>query len=82
MLCRFGCTLRGARVTVVMVNSLTELVVVVSVRKLSSCPYCGRSCRDLEVSGRLAVLLWIKQTSQEWWLLRSRSDNQDPNSSA
>ena len=65
--------LRGVRVTEVMVDTLTELVVgVVSVKKLSSCPFCGRSCRrvhdrrrrrirDLEVSGRLTVLLWTQR---------------------
>ena len=65
--------LRGVRVTEVVVDTLTELVVgVVSVKKLSGCPYCGRSCRrvrdrrqrrirDLEVSGRLAVLLWTQR---------------------
>ena len=62
--------LRGVRVTDVVVDTLTELVVgVVSVKKLSSCPFCGRSCRqvhdrrrrdirDLKVSGRCTVLLW------------------------
>ena len=56
--------LRGVRVTEVVVDTPSELVVgVVSTRKLSECPVCGRSCRrvhdrrqreirDLEVSGR------------------------------
>ena len=56
--------LRGVRVTEVVVDTLSELVVgVVSTKKLSGCPGCGRSCRrvhdrrrrqirDLEVSGR------------------------------
>ena len=45
---------------------------MVSVKRLSSCPHCGRSCRrvhdrrqrrirDLEVSGRLTVLLWTQR---------------------
>ena len=65
--------LRGVRVTGVIVDTLGELEVgVVSVKKLSSCPHCGRSCRrvhdrrqrrirDLEVSGRLTVLLWTQR---------------------
>ena len=56
--------LRGVRVTGVVVDTPAELVVgVVSVRKLSSCPFCGLSCqqvhdrrrreiRDLEHGGR------------------------------
>ena len=56
--------LRGVRVTGVVVDTVTELVVeVMSTRKMSSCPFCGRSCRrvhdrrrreirDLEISGR------------------------------
>lgn len=65
--------LRGVRVTDVVVDTLSELeVAVVSTKKLSSCPYCGESCRrvhdrrekrvrDLEVSGRLPVLLWSRR---------------------
>ena len=65
--------LRGVRVTDVMVDTPAELVVgVVSVKKLSSCPFCGCSCqkvhdrrrrkiRDLEVSGRRTVLLWTQR---------------------
>lgn len=65
--------LRGVRVTEVLVDTPSELVVgVVSVRKLSECPFCGRSCRrvherrqrrirDLEVSGRRTVLLWTQR---------------------
>ncbi len=65
--------LRGVRVTKVVVDTVGELVVeVVSVKKLSECPHCGRSCRrvhdrrqrrirDLEVSGRLTVLLWTQR---------------------
>ena len=57
--------LRGVRVTGVVVDTPAELVVgVVSVRKLSSCPFCGHSCqkvhdrrrresRDLEHGGLL-----------------------------
>ena len=65
--------LRGVRVTGVVVDTPTELVVgVVSVRKLSSCPFCSRSCRrvhdrrrreirDLEHGGRPTVLLWTQR---------------------
>ena len=65
--------LRGVRVTEVVVDTPTELVVgVVSAKKLSGCPGCGRSCRrvddrrqrqirDLEVSGRRTVLLWTQR---------------------
>ena len=65
--------LRGVRVTGVVVDTLTELVVeVMSTRRLSSCPFCGRSCRrvhdrrrreirDLEHGGRPTVLLWIQR---------------------
>ena len=65
--------LRGVRVTGVVVDTPAELVVgVVSVRKLSSCPFCGRSCRrvhdrrrreirDLEHGGRPTVLLWTQR---------------------
>ena len=65
--------LRGVRVTGVIVDIPGELEVgVVSVKKLSSCPHCGRSCRrvhdrrqrrirDLDVSGRLTVLLWTQR---------------------
>ncbi|MDE0230817.1 MAG: transposase family protein, partial [bacterium] len=65
--------LRGVRVTEVVVDTLTELIVgVVSTKKLSGCPGCGRSCRrvhdrrrkqirDLEVSGRRTVLLWTQR---------------------
>lgn len=65
--------LRGVRVTGVVVDTLGKLEVeVVSVKKLSSCPHCGHSCRrvhdrrqrrirDLEVSGRLTVLLWTQR---------------------
>lgn len=64
--------LRGVRVAEVLVDTPSELVVgVVAVRKLSECPFCGRSCRrvhdrrrrkirDLEVSGRRTVLLWTQ----------------------
>ena len=63
--------LRGVRVIEVVVDTPSELVVgVVATKKLSECPGCGRSCRwvhdrrrrqirDLEVSGRRTVLLWI-----------------------
>ena len=63
--------LRGVRVTEVVVDTPTELVVgVVATKKVSGCPGCGRSCRrvhdrrrrqvrDLEVSGRRTVLLCI-----------------------
>ena len=38
--------LPGVRVTGVVVDTPTELVVgVVSVKKLSKCPHCGCSCR-------------------------------------
>ena len=38
--------LRGVRVTEVVVDAPTELVVgVVATKKLSECPGCGRSCR-------------------------------------
>ena len=59
--------------TGVVVDTPTELVVgVISVKKLSKCPHCGCSCRrvhdrrqrrirDLEVSGRLTVLLWTQR---------------------
>ena len=65
--------LRGVRVTGVVVDTQGELeVAVVSVKKLSRCPHCGRSCRrvhdrrqrrirDLEVTGRLTVLLWTQR---------------------
>ena len=65
--------LRGVRVTNVVVDTPSELVVeVVSIKRLSSCRGCGRSCRrvhdrrrrkirDLEVSGRLTVLLWTQR---------------------
>ena len=65
--------LRGVRVTGVVVDTPAELVVgVVSVRKLSSCPFCGRWCRrvhdrrrreirDLEHGGRPTVLLWTQR---------------------
>ena len=65
--------LRGVRVTGVVVDTPTELVVeVMSTRKLSSCPFCGRSCRrvhdrrrreirDLEHGGRPTVLLWTQR---------------------
>ena len=65
--------LRGVRVTGVVVDTPAELVVgVVSVRKLSSCPFCGRSCRrvhdrrrreirDLKHGGRPTVLLWTQR---------------------
>ena len=65
--------LRGVGVTGVVVDTPAELVVgVVSVRKLSSCPFCGRSCRrvhdrrrreirDLEHGGRPTVLLWTQR---------------------
>ena len=65
--------LRGVRVTGVVVDTPAELVVgVVSVRKLSSCPFCGLSCqqvhdrrrreiRDLEHGGRSTVLLWTQR---------------------
>ena len=65
--------LPGVRVTGVVVDTPTELVVgVISVKKLSKCPHCGCSCRrvhdrrqrrirDLEVSGRLTVLLWTQR---------------------
>ena len=65
--------LRGVRVTGVVVDTPAELVVgVVSVRKLSSCPFCGRSCRrvhdrrrreirDLEHGGRSTVLWWTQR---------------------
>ena len=65
--------LRGVRVTGVVVDTPAKLVVgVVSVRKLSSCPFCGRSCRrvhdrrrreirDLEHGGRPTVLLWTQR---------------------
>ena len=65
--------LRGDRVTGVVVDIPGEFVVgVVSTRKLSSCPFCGRSCRrvhdgcerevcDLEIGGRLTVLLWTQR---------------------
>ena len=65
--------LRGVRVTEVVVDTPSELVVgVVSAKKLSGCPGCGRSCRrvhdrrrrqirDLEVSGRRTVLLWTQR---------------------
>ena len=68
---RVGLHLRGVRVIEVVVDTPTELVVgVVSTKKLSGCPGCRRSCwrvhdrrrrriRDLEVSGRRTVLLWI-----------------------
>ncbi|MCE2526768.1 MAG: transposase family protein [Actinomycetia bacterium] len=63
--------LRGVRVIEVVVDTPSELVVgVVSTKKLSACPGCGRFCRrvhdrrrrqirDLEVSGRGTVLLCI-----------------------
>ena len=65
--------LRGVCVTGVVVDTLSELVVgVVSTKKLSSCPFCGLSCRwlhdrskreirDLKISGRRAVLLWTQR---------------------
>ena len=65
--------LRGVRVTGVVVDTPAELVVgVVSVRTLSSCPFCGFSCqqvhdrrrreiRDLEHGGRSTVLLWTQR---------------------
>jgi len=65
--------LRGVRVTEVVVNTPSELIVgVVSTKKLSQCPHCGRSCRrvhdrrqrkirDLEISGRRTVLLWTRR---------------------
>ena len=65
--------LRGVRVTEVVVDTPTELVVgVVSTRKLSGCPGCGRSCRrvhdrrqreirDLKITGRRTVLLWTQR---------------------
>ena len=65
--------LRGVRVTGVVVDTPAELVVgVVSVRTLSSCPFCGLSCqqvhdrrrreiRDLEHGGRSTVLLWTQR---------------------
>ena len=65
--------LRGVRVTEVVVDAPTELVVgVVATKKLSGCPGCGRSCRrvhdrrqrqirDLEISGRRTVLLWTQR---------------------
>ena len=65
--------LRGVRVTGVVVDTLTELVVgVVCVKKLSCCPFCGRSCqkvhdrrrreiRDLEHGGRSTVLWWTQR---------------------
>ena len=65
--------LRGVRVTGVVVDTPAELVVgVVSVRKLSSCPFCGRSCRrvhdrrrreirDLEHGGHSTVLWWTQR---------------------
>ena len=65
--------LRGVRVTGVVVDTPAELVVgVMSTRKLSSCPFCGRSCRrvhdrrrreirDLEHGGRPTVLLWTQR---------------------
>ena len=38
--------LRGVRVTEVVVDTPSELIVgVVSTKKLSMCPHCGRSCR-------------------------------------
>ena len=65
--------LPGVRVTGVVVDTPTELVVgVVSVKKLSKCPHCGCSCRgvhdrrqreirDLEHGGRRTVLLWTQR---------------------
>ena len=65
--------LPGVRVTGVVVDTPTELVVgVVSVKKLSECPQCGCSCRrvhdrrrreirDLEHGGRRTVLLWTQR---------------------
>ena len=65
--------LPGVRVTGVVVDTPTELVVgVVSVKKLSKCPQCGCSCRrvhdrrqreirDLEHGGRRTVLLWTQR---------------------
>ena len=65
--------LPGVRVTGVVVDTPTELVVgVVSVKKLSKCPHCGcswrrvhdrrrREIRDLEHGGRRTVLLWTQR---------------------
>ncbi len=65
--------LPGVRVTGVVVDTPTELVVgVISVKKLSKCPHCGCSCwrvhdrrqreiRDLEHGGRRTVLLWTQR---------------------
>ena len=64
---------RGVRVTEVAVDTPSEFVVAaVSMKKLSQCLDCGCSCqrvhdrrqrriRDLEVSGRPTVLLWIQR---------------------
>ena len=65
--------LPGVRVTGVVVDTPTELVVgVSSVKKLSKCPHCGcswrrvhdrrrREIRDLEHGGRRTVLLWTQR---------------------
>ena len=63
--------LRGVRVTEVVVDTPSELIVGAT-KNLSGCPGCGRSCRrvhdrrqrqirDLEVSGRRTVLLWTQR---------------------
>ena len=49
--------LRGVRVTEVVVDTPTELVVgVVSTKKLSKCPGCGRSCPRVHDRRRRQVL--------------------------
>ena len=68
--------LRGVRVTGVVVDTPAELVVgVVSVRKLSSCPFCvraggfNRRRREIRIwhGGRPTVLLWTQRRFQPLW---------------
>ena len=67
--------LRGVRVTGVVVDTPAELVVgVVSVRKLSSCPFCGLSCQQVHDRRRQRQCMDLDREVGCWNCVDGRSD--------